>query len=248
MSPYNQRWEITMRDINSADGGAPWPAFASDDPDIQPGTVATYGDGFQAVVTNGGVYLEGSRDQGRGLRRRRQQRGKRPDSRVRETRKEVNVRRACPPSWSPTTTASHAPGCWRSSRQLEPIGEVVVLAPERNWSAASHAKTMHKPLRIYTGRRWPTAVQAYTSSGSPTDCVALVMGGVLGVKPDLVVSGINTGHNVGIDITYSGTVACAMEAVIKGVPGVAVSTCFPGDSQGRHRPGAPHDGGEWRAT
>jgi len=59
VSPYNQRWEITMRDINSADGGDPWPAFASDDPDIQPGQVATYGDGFQAVVTNGGVYLEG---------------------------------------------------------------------------------------------------------------------------------------------------------------------------------------------
>ena len=73
------------------------------------------------------------------------------------------------------------------------------------------------------------------------------MGGVLGVKPDLVVSGINTGHNIGIDITYSGTVACAMEAVIKGVPGVAVSTCFPSDSQGRYRPGAPHDSGEWRA-
>jgi hypothetical protein len=59
VSPYNQRWEITMRDINSAEGGTPWPAFESDDPDIQPGTVATYGDGFQAIVTNGGVYLEG---------------------------------------------------------------------------------------------------------------------------------------------------------------------------------------------
>ena len=59
VSPYNQRWEITMRDINSADGGTAWPAFTSDDPDIQPGTVATYPDGFQAIVTNGGVYLEG---------------------------------------------------------------------------------------------------------------------------------------------------------------------------------------------
>jgi penicillin-binding protein 1C len=59
VSPYNQRWEITMRDINSAAGGEPWPAFTSDDPDIQPGQVVTYGDGFQAVVTNGGVYLEG---------------------------------------------------------------------------------------------------------------------------------------------------------------------------------------------
>jgi hypothetical protein len=59
VSPYNQRWDITMRDINSAAGGQPWPAFASDDLDIQPGLAVTYGDGFQAVVTNGGVYLEG---------------------------------------------------------------------------------------------------------------------------------------------------------------------------------------------
>jgi penicillin-binding protein 1C len=59
VAPYNQRWEITMRDINSADGGTAWPAFTSDDPDIQPGIVATYPDNFQAIITNGGVYLEG---------------------------------------------------------------------------------------------------------------------------------------------------------------------------------------------
>jgi hypothetical protein len=59
VAPFNQRWEIEMRDINSADGGTAWTAFKSDDPDIQPGLVASYGDGFQAIVTNGGVYLEG---------------------------------------------------------------------------------------------------------------------------------------------------------------------------------------------
>ena len=59
VSPYNERWEITMRDINSAQGGEPWTAFPSDDPDIQPGQMVQYGDGFQAIVTNGGVYLEG---------------------------------------------------------------------------------------------------------------------------------------------------------------------------------------------
>lgn len=59
VSPYNQRWKITMRNINSAAGGTSWPAFESDDPDIQPGLVADSGDGFQAIVTNGGVYLEG---------------------------------------------------------------------------------------------------------------------------------------------------------------------------------------------
>ena len=59
VSPFNQRWEIEMRDLNSAAGGEPWPAFPSDDPDIQPGQVATFEDGFQSIVTNGGVYLEG---------------------------------------------------------------------------------------------------------------------------------------------------------------------------------------------
>ncbi|MCB9124455.1 MAG: Ig-like domain-containing protein [Caldilineaceae bacterium] len=59
VAPYNERWEIEMRDLNSAAGGTPWPAFESDDPEVQPGTVATFPDGFQAIVTNGGVYFEG---------------------------------------------------------------------------------------------------------------------------------------------------------------------------------------------
>jgi 1A family penicillin-binding protein len=59
VAPYNERWEIEMRDLNSAAGGEPWPAFESDDPEVQPGTVATFPDGFQAIVTNGGVYFEG---------------------------------------------------------------------------------------------------------------------------------------------------------------------------------------------
>ena len=59
VAPYNERWEIEMRDLNSASGGLPWPAFESDDPEVQPGTVATFPDGFQAIVTNGGVYFEG---------------------------------------------------------------------------------------------------------------------------------------------------------------------------------------------
>jgi 5'-nucleotidase len=114
---------------------------------------------------------------------------------------------------------------------LEPIGEVIVLAPERNWSATSHAKTMHKPLRI-TPVTMADGSQGYTCSGSPTDCVAMAMGGALKVKPDLVVSGINTGYNLGIDVTYSGTVACAMEAVILDVPGVAVSSIHPSQARG----------------
>jgi 5'-nucleotidase len=116
----------------------------------------------------------------------------------------------------------YSPGLLALKQKLSEIAEVMVLAPERNWSATSHSKTMHKPLRVQ-----PVVLadgsQAHSSSGSPTDCVALAVGGVLGKTPDLVVSGINLGHNLGIDVTYSGTVACAMEAVIKGVPGIAVS-------------------------
>ena len=124
-----------------------------------------------------------------------------------------------------------SPGLLALKQGLAPLGEVIVLAPERNWSATSHAKTMHKPLRI-SKVTLADGSQGYTCSGSPTDCVAMAMGGALQVKPDLVVSGINTGYNIGIDVTYSGTVACAMEAVILDVPGVAVSSIHPSQAKG----------------
>lgn len=120
----------------------------------------------------------------------------------------------------------YSPGLLALAQGLRQLGTVMVLAPERNWSASSHSKTMHKPLRI---QRVALAdgSEAHMSSGSPTDCVALAAGGALGTLPDVVVSGINAGYNLGIDITYSGTVACAMEATIKGMPGIAVSTIAP---------------------
>ena len=121
-----------------------------------------------------------------------------------------------------------APGLLPLKRALAEIADVVVLAPERNWSASSHAKTMHKPLRVHA-ESLEDGSAANSSSGSPTDCVALAADGVLGVVPDLVVSGINAGYNLGIDVTYSGTVACAMEATIKGIPGIAISTVAPGE-------------------
>jgi 5'-nucleotidase len=123
----------------------------------------------------------------------------------------------------------YSPGLLALKQKLSEIAEVLVLAPERNWSATSHSKTMHKPLRVQAVMLADGST-AHCSSGSPTDCVALAIGGVLGKKPDLVVSGINLGHNLGIDVTYSGTVACAMEAVIKGVPGIAVSSSTAGET------------------
>jgi 5'-nucleotidase len=105
---------------------------------------------------------------------------------------------------------------------LREVGEVTVFVPDHNWSAAGHTKTMHKPLRV-NQIALPDGTLAYTSTGAPSDCVALAVLGILDHQPDLVVSGINQGANVGHDITYSGTVAAAMEAVIFGIPALAIS-------------------------
>ena len=98
---------------------------------------------------------------------------------------------------------------------------ITVFAPDHNWSAAGHNKTMHKPLRADPYAM--EGIDAYTSTGAPADCVALALLGILPERPSLVVSGINKGANFGHDVTYSGTVAAAMEAVISGLPAVAVS-------------------------
>jgi len=116
-----------------------------------------------------------------------------------------------------------APGLLALKRALDPLGETLVVAPEHNWSAAGHRKTMHKPLRL-AQVRLEDGAPAHAASGSPSDCVALVMLGALGVRPDLVVSGINPNPNLGQDMTYSGTVTAAMEGTISGVPSFAVST------------------------
>ena len=107
-------------------------------------------------------------------------------------------------------------------RSLATIGETLVIAPNHNWSAAGHTKTMHKPLRVTRVTMRDGSI-GYASDGTPSDCVALSMLGFAGERPSLVVSGINKGANLGGDITYSGTVAAAMESVINGVPGIAIS-------------------------
>lgn len=107
-------------------------------------------------------------------------------------------------------------------KAMEKVGEVAVFAPDHNWSAAGHPRTMHKPLRVEKVRL-SDGTLAYTSNGAPSDCVAMAILGILPRKPDLVVSGVNLGGNMGHDITYSGTVAAAIEAVISGIPAIAVS-------------------------
>lgn len=118
-----------------------------------------------------------------------------------------------------------APGLTVLVAALRPLGEVTVFAPERNWSGGGHVKTLHRPLRAREAHL-PDGTPAIISDGAPSDCVALAMLGLVPGKIDLVVSGINGGANLGYDLTYSGTVTAAMEAVINGAPGIAISLCL----------------------
>jgi 5'-nucleotidase len=115
-----------------------------------------------------------------------------------------------------------APGLLALKQGIERIAQVRVVAPDRNWSAAGHAKTLHRPLRIRPTRLRDDS-EAYACDGAPSDCVAVTLLGFFQERPALVVSGINPNANVGKDITYSGTVAAAMEAAIDGVPAIAMS-------------------------
>lgn len=119
-----------------------------------------------------------------------------------------------------------APGLLALAQEMRALGEVTVFAPERNWSASGHVKTMDRPLRA---RQVLLAdgSSALATDGAPSDSVALALLGVVEAKIDLVVSGINPHENVGHDVTYSGTVTAAMEAVIGGLPGMAVSLNSP---------------------
>ncbi len=119
-----------------------------------------------------------------------------------------------------------APGLLALAKELRFLGKVTVLAPDRNWSASGHVKTMERPLRVKEVRL-ADGSEALASDGAPSDCVALAMLGLLSEKIDLVVSGINPNANLGHDVTYSGTVTAAMEAAIFGVPGLAISLDSP---------------------
>jgi 5'-nucleotidase len=112
---------------------------------------------------------------------------------------------------------------------LEPIGDVYVLAPETNQSAVGHSMTFMRPLRVRQ-RVLDDGSMGWSVDGSPTDAVGLAFLGYFGVGFDLVASGINYGVNLGDDITYSGTVGAAMEAVLSGCPAFAISQEFEGET------------------
>jgi 5'-nucleotidase len=118
--------------------------------------------------------------------------------------------------------AFHAEGLRDLAAAMHALGRVVVVAPDRDRSAASHALSLDHPLRPrrHAEDRWAV-------DGTPTDCVNLGVLGLLDARPALVVSGINAGLNVGDDVTYSGTIAAAIEGIVLGVPSIAVSQDGP---------------------
>ncbi|MCB2210146.1 5'/3'-nucleotidase SurE [bacterium] len=125
-----------------------------------------------------------------------------------------------------------APGLLALTQALRKTADrVTVLAPDRNWSASGHVKTMHRPLRV-SRVTLADGSEAWASDGAPSDCVALAVMGFIPEKIDLVVSGINPNANIGHDVTYSGTVTAAMEAAIQGLPGIAVSLERPENISG----------------
>jgi 5'-nucleotidase len=113
-----------------------------------------------------------------------------------------------------------APGLLALAQAMRPLGNVSILAPDRNWSGGGQVKPIDRPLRIKEVHL-QDGIVAFASDGAPSDCVALTLLGFFEHKFDLVVSGINPMPNLGHDVTYSGTVTAAMEALIWGVLGIA---------------------------
>jgi len=112
----------------------------------------------------------------------------------------------------------HAPGLQVLFEKGRILGRVAIVAPENDNSAASHSLTMNRPLRVRQ-----VGENVYSINGTPTDCVTIGIKKILAQRPDLVISGINPGPNLGDDISYSGTVSAAIEATMLGIPSIAVS-------------------------
>ena len=107
----------------------------------------------------------------------------------------------------------HAEGLQVLAKELSKLAELVIVAPDRNQSGASHSLTLDNPLRVGT-----TDDGVYFVNGTPTDCVHLAITGLLDSEPDMVLAGINHGSNLGDDVLYSGTVAAAIEGRFLGLP------------------------------
>lgn len=117
----------------------------------------------------------------------------------------------------------NSPGLLALARAVREVAETFVVAPEQERSAASHAITLHKPLRATRTALADTGLPTWATNGTPADCVVLGILELLKEPPDVVVSGINAGANLGMDLIYSGTVSGAVEAALFGIASVAIS-------------------------
>jgi 5'-nucleotidase len=113
----------------------------------------------------------------------------------------------------------HSEGIRALAEAVAHLGEVTIVAPIQEASAIGHALTLRRPLRVDV-----IAPRVFAVDGTPTDCVNVAITHVLGAKPDLILSGINKGWNLGDDVTYSGTVSGALEGALLGIPSIAIST------------------------
>jgi len=117
----------------------------------------------------------------------------------------------------------YAPGLWCLVRALTQVGEVVVVAPDREQSGVGTSVTLHHPVRVRDIRSPVRRVRCYAIEGTPADSVILALGVLLDDKVDLVVSGINEGPNLGSDVLISGTVSAALQGYLQGIPSIAIS-------------------------
>ncbi|MTI67799.1 MAG: 5'/3'-nucleotidase SurE [Firmicutes bacterium] len=117
----------------------------------------------------------------------------------------------------------NALGIKRLAKELKKIAEITIIAPDRERSASGHSITMHNPLRIEKSELYGENIDAWQINGTPSDCIKIGIESIMKEKPDLVVSGINNGPNLGTDVLYSGTVSAAIEGAIHDVPSVAIS-------------------------
>lgn len=111
------------------------------------------------------------------------------------------------------------------AKELSKIGKVTVVAPDRERSASGHSITLHSPLRVVK-TDIDENIEGYMISGTPSDCVKIALESILDEEPDLVVSGINNGPNLGTDVLYSGTVSAAIEGAIHDIKSIAISTSY----------------------
>ncbi|HZX21673.1 MAG TPA: 5'/3'-nucleotidase SurE [Clostridia bacterium] len=117
-----------------------------------------------------------------------------------------------------------AEGIYRLAKHMQHNGEVLIVAPDSERSASGHAITMRSPLMVKRVKFFDTEIEAYSTNGTPVDCIKMGIEALFKTKkPDIVISGINNEPNLGTDVIYSGTVSAAVESAIMGIPSIAVS-------------------------